>query len=420
MNYEDLLESRNGAAMAKESMPFGQLYKKMTDNKYANVVDLREDLLDSLKFCDGLSTECKCNADLDHKNQLHFTESSDSAGLYGVKVEQGTYTTFERLLENSPAIVARKSFITRTLNDLLDLTAYLHDHGIFHVCFAPNNVLARKSDTAAMLLFHGSAYAAIGDPLMLYGESARPYLAPEVLDGGVADARSDIYSLGRFMEFLYQQSEIPYELRGVVKKATDPDPDKRYQTPEEMRRAIQNRRSIRESAILGLAALLVVAICFSLYFTLVPEREDIEFVKPAPRQAGELGDDGFGSTPQFDGLDDSIGTNVDQKTMREYEAKAEQIFRKKFSREAERILSRIYNSEHMGSTSKNFMASSQSTLEELVKVQVRLGNEAGLDQSRSQLVASQIVEQITSRLKAKMEALEKAPSKEHQEEKQKE
>ena len=86
----------------------------------------------------------------------------------------------------------------------------------------------------------------------------------------------------------------------------------------------------------------------------------------------------------------------------------------------ERILSRIYNSEHMGSTSKNFMASSQSTLEELVKVQVRLGNEAGLDQSRSQLVASQIVEQITSRLKAKMEALEKAPSKEHQEEKQKE
>ena len=40
MNYEELLESRNGTAMAKEPMPFGMLYKKMTDGKYANVIDL--------------------------------------------------------------------------------------------------------------------------------------------------------------------------------------------------------------------------------------------------------------------------------------------------------------------------------------------------------------------------------------------
>ena len=37
MNYEDLLESMNGAALAKEVMPFGQFYKKMTDGKsFAN------------------------------------------------------------------------------------------------------------------------------------------------------------------------------------------------------------------------------------------------------------------------------------------------------------------------------------------------------------------------------------------------
>ena len=48
------------------------------------------------------------------------------------------------------------------------------------------------------------------------------------------------------------------------------------------------------------------------------------------------------------------------------------------------------------------MASSQSTIEELAKIQVKLGDEAGLSDSRSQLIASQIIDQVTNRLKSEM------------------
>lgn len=410
MNYEDLLESMNGAALAKEVMPFGQFYKKMTDGKYVNVVDLHEELLDSLVFTDALTAECEVNKHLDHKGQLHFTVETDSDGICAVKVEQGTFHTYERLLEDSPAIVAGKSFIFNTVTDLLDLMAYLHDQGICHVCYAPNNVLSRKGDTHPLLLFHGSAYKAMNNLPQLFGESNADYLAPEVLENGTFDERSDIYSLGKFIEFLYRQSEIPIELRGVVKKATDPDPDNRYQTPEDMKHAMTSRKSLRESFLLGIAALLVVCFCFSLYFTLVPEREDIEFVKPAPKQADDdlLDDGGYGSNTDLDNIDDSLGTNVDKHIMKEYEAKAEQIFRKRFAQRAEAILSRIYDKEHMGSTSKDFMAGSMSTMEELVEVQQQLGREAGLEPSRSQLIATQIIDQVTSRLKARMEEREKA------------
>ncbi len=410
MNYEDLLESRNGAALAKETMPFGQFYKKMTDNKYGNVVDLRKELLESLVFTGALASECEVNKRLDHKNQLHFAVATDSDGVCGVKVDQGTFHTYERLLEDSPAVVASKSFVFNAIGDLLDLTAYLHDQGICHVCYAPNNVLARKGDNHPMLLFHGSAYKAMNNLPQLFGESNAGYLAPEVLENGTFDERSDIYSIGKFIEFLFQQSEIPFELRGVVKKATAPDPDKRYQTPEDMKRGISSRKSLRESFLLGIAALLVVCFCFSLYFTLVPEREDIEFVKPAPKQADDdlLDDGGYGSNTDLDNIDDSLGTNVDKHIMKEYEAKAEQIFRKRFAQRAEAILSRIYDKEHMGSTSKDFMAGSMSTMEELVEVQQQLGREAGLDPSRSQLVATQIIDQVTSRLKARLDEREKA------------
>ena len=82
------------------------------------------------------------------------------------------------------------------------------------------------------------------------------------------------------METLFQQSEVPIELKGVIKKATEADPAKRYGSADEMLKTINNRQSTRSSLIMGVAALLIVAICFGVYFSLVPERENIEFVKP--------------------------------------------------------------------------------------------------------------------------------------------
>lgn len=407
MNYQELLESRNGAAMTKEPMPYGQLYRKMTDGKYANVVDLRDDLKDSLVFCDALASECEQNRRLSHKSQLHYTIVTDSAGIYGVKVEQGNYQTFARLVEDHPAIVAQPHFIADTVKSLLEATAYLHDQGICHVCYSPANVLARKGDNAPMLLFHGSAYQTINDQEQLYGADAS-YVAPEVLEEGVIDGRADIYSIGKFIQFLYLQSEIPFELKGVIAKATDPDPEKRYQTPEQMLSAIVRRRKTRRSLVSLIAALALTAIVVGLYFSLTPEREEIEFVKPAHRDTLST-EPAEGYDPMTDmaqPLDTTIG-HIDPELMKQYEAKAEQIFRKQFTREADRILSGIYSNDKMGKTERNFMATSQSTIEELARIQVKLGNEAGLSDSRSQLIASQIVDQVTNRLRTEMNEKEK-------------
>ena len=414
MNYEELLESRNGSTMSKEVMPFGLMYKKMVDGKYVNSIDLREDLKDSLVFCDAINTESEQNKKLVHKNQLHFVLATDSAGLYGVHVEQGSYRTFAKLLEDTPAVVAGKNFISNTIKDLLELTAYLHEQGIFHICYSPNNVFARKGDDAPMLLFHGSAYHAMNDQQALYGNDAS-FIAPEVIEEGTFDARADIYSLGKFIEFLYRHAEVPIELKSVIKKATNPDPEKRFQTPEEMQKCITNRQNTRKSVVSFLAAILIAAIAFGLYFTLVPDREDIEFVNPVTETV-DLEDIEEGYDPTAD-LGQPMNTTVgkiDEKKMREYQAKAEQIFRKNFTREAEQILTKIYSNERMNTTEKKFLTSNKATLDELVQAQVKLGNEAGLSESRSQLIGGQIVEQITNKLKKEMMAKEEKKNKEEE------
>ena len=404
MNYEELLESRNGASMAKENIPFGVLYRKMVDGKYTSVVDLRDSLVDSLVFSDALVAESKQNQQLNHKGQMHFEQLSDSAGLYGVNLGHGTFHTFERLLADTPAVIAGKSFIQDTITDLLDVTSYLHDQGIYHVCYAPNNVFARKGDNSVMLLFHGSAYSVVNDQQELYGESAAKFVAPEVLEEGNFDERSDIYSIGKFIEYLYQQAELPLELKGVIKKATAQNPDDRYQSVEAMKSAISNRKTARLSILNALFALLIVAVCIGLYFTMMPEQEDIEFVKAAPKESeDDLLDDGFDPTTELGLVIDTAAAHVDEKKLKEYEAKAEEIFRKNFTREADRILSGIYNDDRMRSTEKNFRAGSQSTMEELIKIQAQYGKDAGLSETRSQVIASQIIEQVTNRLKAQMD-----------------
>lgn len=406
MNYEELLESRHGAAMAKQPIPFGLMHKKQLDGKYVNVVDFREDLRDSLVFTDAVITEAALNNSLSDKHQIHFSTLSDSAGLYGVAVD-GNYRTYGQLLSEQPAIVAKKNFLNNTVVGILEATSALHEKGIFQVCYAPDNVFSRKGDNEVMLLFHGSAYKMMNDQQELYGDSAS-FVAPEVLEEGVIDERSDIYSIGRFMEVLYQQSEVPVELKGVIKKATDADPEKRFRSADEMLKSIRNRQSTLNSVIMGIAAIVIVAICFGVYFSLVPERENIEFVKAAPKEpVDDLLDDGFDPITELGVIPDTMVSHVDAKKLKEYEAKAEQIFRKNYTREAERILSSIYSNDKMGASEKNFIAGSQSTMQELVKIQVKLGAEAGLPDARSQLLASQIIDQVTNRLKKQMAGNEK-------------
>ena len=84
---------------------------------------------------------------------------------------------------------------------------------------------------------------------------------------------------------------------------------------------------------------------------------------------------------------------------------SEEGIRKRYEAEADRILSKIYNTSYMSASEKQFMAASQETLKELMELQQTLGNESSLTPERSQLIASQIIERVTNeKKKALMES----------------
>ena len=397
-----MLAAKNDGKLNRTQLPIGEYYRVQVDGKYRAVIDVRPELNSSIAFSSALKTECECNKKLVNRYQLHFTPVVDETGeVTQLELEPGVFFSIEQLLNDNPAIVAEKGFVDNVLQALADITTYLHRQGIRHVCYSPKTVLVRKGDHAVMLLSHGSFYMSMDDQRALYGDDA-VFVAPEVLEHGTIDDRCDVYSIGKVMETLFQRTEMTVEYRRALKKATSEMPEDRYDTPQALLKAVQARRSMVQSAMMLLVAVVVAFVVLQIYWELMPEPTQVEFVKPAPRQAtDDLLDDGF--KPEDLGVvsADSL-TEEDLETQRMYKAKAEEIFRKNYEKEADRILSKIYNKDYMNSTEKKFAAQSQSTIEELMKVQQKMGQEANLTPERSQLIASEIIERITNEKKKQL------------------
>ena len=416
MNYEEMLEARKANKTVKTPMPYGFFYKRLIDGKYSNFVEFRDEIADQVRFSRCIMADCEAVRDISHKGQLHFTANEGGDGVYAVAVEVGNYQTLEQLINDNPAIVARHEFINSTLHDLFDILSDLHQKNIFYVCLAPNNILSRKGDNAVRLMFHGTFFSKLDQDILYDG--VEQFVAPEVFSGGTIDARSDVYSLAKLILWLYDSSGLPFELKRVIGKAVSENPADRYTDIEAFRSAINQARNVRRSVVSASAAILIALVVVGLFFYLLPSPDAVEYVKPVeePIPSEMLDEDmdallGMGADADSATIAhivelqrhkrDSLG--VGEAKLREYDAKAEAIFRKQFTKAADAILSEVYNSNQMNATEKDFAAKSRVMTEMLAKKQAELVKSTTLSADRANGIASKIIEELSEKKKAEME-----------------
>ena len=110
---------------------------------------------------------------------------------------------------------------------LLGAIAYIHAAGIIHRDIKPANVLI-GSDGQARLTDFGIAQPVDATRMTRTGDviGTGRYLAPEVLAGGPANARSDLYSFGVLLRECLAP-DAPEDQHRLVARLTDPDPSGR-------------------------------------------------------------------------------------------------------------------------------------------------------------------------------------------------
>src|SRR5207247_6885025 len=74
--------------------------------------------------------------------------------------------------------------------------AYAHAHGVIHRDVSPRNIMRTEAGAVCMLDFGLARVLDRCEATSGHMVGTAPYLAPEILRGGAADARSDLYSLG--------------------------------------------------------------------------------------------------------------------------------------------------------------------------------------------------------------------------------
>ena len=406
-----MLNVREGAALNKEKQPLGTFYKKRIDRKYRHVVELRPELAESLVFCDGLRRDQQTSRDAAAgTSQLRYELQEDSSGIYELEiVGNASYMTLSQLLFNMPSVVAEKGFVDHMVTNLMSILENLHSQGVYQLCLAPQAIFLRKGDRSPMLLWHGSSFQNMNDAKLLY-QGFEDTVAPEVLAGEAGDARSDVWAIGALVKKLYESGGMPMEYSQVVKKAMAEDPDKRYQSVESMRHALSRKKGVKRTGIMTLVALAVAALAVFLFFDIMPQSSNVEFIDqnglvPVDHYAEDIPDEPIEYDP-MEYIDpeqleimDSLGILTGDQLEAFLDsvaplANAEEIFRRQFEQQAQSMLTQLYSNEQMGSSQNAFIAKSQEVMEDLMQTAQLLGEQCDLSEEQATNLANQIIARI--------------------------
>jgi eukaryotic-like serine/threonine-protein kinase len=174
------------------------------------------------EFLARFRREAQVAASLSHPNLIGVYDYSDD--------DERPYLVMEYVAgENLAERMARKAAVDceRLARELLGALAHIHAAGIVHRDIKPGNVLI-AADGSAKLIDFGIALPMDATALTRTGHllgTAR-YIAPEVMAGGPASERSDLYSCGIMLRDCSGDRPMG-GLPGLLARLTDEDPRRR-------------------------------------------------------------------------------------------------------------------------------------------------------------------------------------------------
>lgn len=223
---------------------------------------LKSELRTDPRYVSALHKEFETGFRLDHPHLVRYVEKGDGYLL----TEYVDGETLKQFTESQPDFFKNRKNINQFLTQLLDVVGYLHQHQIVHLDLKPENILITRIGQNVKLTDLGFCYSDVFTDTM--GRTDQ-YAAPEQLQGGMVDARTDIYAIGKILETLH----LPYIYNKVVKRCTQFEPANRYQTTEEMLHALP-RNSKLYRMVLAVVICMIVGIALWPYQTEIQENRD--------------------------------------------------------------------------------------------------------------------------------------------------
>lgn len=391
MDFADIIRMKNGKEAELTQSATTVLCVEMRENKRCIVKRQLPRLCGEPGYAGCYQKEYELGRTLKHPNLLAYGEQDDDGGIV---MERGAYITLEQLLFDNPAFITRTGDIERIIGEILNALNYLHSQGIYQYDLTPRTILLTKSGYTVKLIGAASYYTPIRKAVW---KEKNDYMAPELQeDNPCLNARTDIYAVGKVLETIFSYSSMPYRYSGVIRKATQVDPMRRYATIQSLKNAVTRRanwQKTRRSIGIILAVCLVAGagIWYSNEIT-----EEVQFIRPAQNSTHTF-DSIQSRVEQFalEALSDSL-TLEERKILQDsIYRKANDIFRRQFRKQATPVISRIYNQQLLNGTEDNFQTAVMQGYEDLNRIKQELIEQNEMDAITADRIASEVINEIT-------------------------
>jgi serine/threonine-protein kinase len=127
---------------------------------------------------------------------------------------------------------------------LCDIFIYLHSflpYPVLYQDLKPAHIIVCGNQIKLIDFGVSCSIPSLGNNFKQFGNAA--FSAPEHLSGKSESVTADIFSIGKFMEYLkdYVDIRLSKSFQHIIQKATEPEPDSRFETVEDLNLEIQKQ-----------------------------------------------------------------------------------------------------------------------------------------------------------------------------------
>lgn len=220
---------------------------------------LKSTLMDNLKCRQNLKKEYELTSELDHKYIRRAIAFETVQGLGDCIILE--YIDGKSLAEHVRVGTLNEKQLKVILLDLCDALHYMHQRSIIHCDLKPENILVTATDGHLKLIDIGLPeveYSANRELLIKEME----FIAPEIIKGEECDQRSDIYSVGKIIEFISERN-LTHQYGSIATHCTQFSREQRFNSILDVKSAISKGLAPVRIIILVAVLAAIAALCYA-------------------------------------------------------------------------------------------------------------------------------------------------------------
>ena len=259
ISTSDKQESSNGKSVTSVVYIGGKKYFKKqlsAENRH----DLRHKMAMYKEFDVGRNSDCKYIV-------KYITINEDENGLYLLTEHVNGLNIADKIKEE-PEYFKNNSNTERMLKQLLVALGELHRRNIAYSDMRPENIMLTQISNEVRLVDLGGCLTDSNDYTT---EATEGFGAPELCEdkNDRIDARTDIYAVGKLLEYIEEKAGATFskQLKKIMARCLIEDKTKRFQTTDELTKALNKKGKIAWAAAISLVLIIAATIGWQWFQT---------------------------------------------------------------------------------------------------------------------------------------------------------